>query len=134
MHFDLDWLFGDDGSTSDLRQLKTHMRSVEQRARRNRSAARRGELKLEQGLTRVAMVVRAMADLCIARGIFTSEQLLAQLSDADLADGVQDGGLDPELAIPGSHRLVNLPSLDPSVVKRTPRSSALRKKKPGRRR
>lgn len=132
MKLDLDRLFGDDWATSDLAQSRPQLRSVEMRARRNRNSARRGELKLEQGVMRVAMVVRAMADLCIARGIFTSEQLLAQLAEADLADGVQDDGLDPKLAVPGSQRLVSLPSLDPAVVKRKPRSFPTRGRKPGR--
>lgn len=133
MNWNLDWLFGDDWASSDFSRIKAELRSAELRTRRNRNAARRGQLELEQGLARVALVVRAMADLCIARGIFTSEQLLAQLSEADLADGVQDGGLDPKLVIPGSQRLVQLPHLDPSVVKRKSRSPEARKKKnPGR--
>jgi len=88
------------------------LRELEQRTRelalvsahRRTQSARRLE-EVERDLARVALVVRAIADLAIARGLFTNVQLRAQFDAADFADGVFDAALDPKLVAPQSGRV-----------------------------
>ncbi len=72
-------------------------------AHRRAQASRRIEA-LEHDLARVALVVRAIADLAIAKGLFTDAELRRQFDEADFADGVFDAELDPKLVAPGTGR------------------------------
>lgn len=87
-----------------IRQLEQRTRELSLvSAHRRAQTARRVEV-LERDLARVALVVRALADLAIERGLFTHDQLRAQFDQADFADGVFDSGLDPKLVAPGTTR------------------------------
>ena len=87
-----------------IRQLEQRTRELSLvSAHRRAQAARRIEV-LERDLARVALVVRALADLAIERGLFTHDQLRQQFDQADFADGVFDSGLDPQLVAPGATR------------------------------
>lgn len=88
---------------------------LEERERRRRSRRRRQRLAdqqrlevLEDQLARVAMLARGLADACLAKGVFTREDLARFLIEADLADGVEDGGLDPSVALPGEEMPADL--------------------------
>lgn len=83
------------------------------RERQQRRSDRQRVEDLESELARVTMLARALAQACLARGVLTREELSAALVAADLADGVQDGGLDPEVALPGESRAADLEPLDP---------------------
>ena len=66
--------------------------------RRTQTARRIAEL--ERDLGRVALVVRAVVELSLERGLFTDAQLRRKFDEADLADGVFDASLDPKLVAP----------------------------------
>jgi hypothetical protein len=59
-------------------------------------------------LARVTLVARTLADLCIAKGLITSEEFARQLVKTDFADGA----LESKLAEPGERRLAQLEPLD----------------------
>jgi hypothetical protein len=69
------------------------------------AAASRADLidrvdELEADLARVCLLLKALTDLCIARGVCTAEQLAAAIDATDLLDGVADGKLDPSVMRP----------------------------------
>ncbi len=119
---------------SYIDELDARITSANLRSARVRGASRRRAEQLETGLWRVSMAVRALADLCIAKGLFTADEFAQQLKDADFADGALDGGLDPELVEPGKRRLARLEPL-PSVTRAAaPRRSPARSKTRAKRR
>jgi len=79
--------------------------------RRLSRAEQRVEL-LEEALARVAMLARALAETCLAKGVLTREELEQALLEADLSDGEQDGGLDPSVVLPGEDKPADLHPLD----------------------
>ncbi len=82
-----------------------------QRLRQRRADQQRLEA-LEDHLARVAMLARGLADACLAKGVFTKEELARFLLEADLADGVEDGGLDPSVVLPGEEDHADLRPLE----------------------
>ncbi|MFM7298236.1 MAG: hypothetical protein ACKO4Q_13580 [Planctomycetota bacterium] len=87
-----------------LRELEQRTRELALVSAHRRTQTARKLEEVERDLARVALVVRAIADLAIARGLFTDAQLRAQFDSADFADGVFDAALDPKLVAPGSGR------------------------------
>lgn len=59
---------------------------------------------LERDLGRVALVTRALADVCVAKGLFTQEQLVRQIHDVDALDGVLDQRLSADVVLPGQSK------------------------------
>lgn len=57
---------------------------------------------LEDDLGRVALLARALAQLCLRQGILKAEDLKNMLLEVDLADGVADRRLDPKAVMPGA--------------------------------
>lgn len=111
----VDLVFGPEWKALRELEHKTQRLSLVSAHRRAQTARRVQEL--ERDLARVALVVRAIADLCIARGLFTAEQLRSQFDHADFADGVFDQALDPKLVAPGATRAGRLPLPKPRVAK-----------------
>lgn len=87
-----------------LRALEQSTRELALVSAHRRTQTARKVEELERDLARVALVVRAIADLAIERGLFTDAQLRAQFDQADFADGVFDAALDPKLVAPGTGR------------------------------
>ncbi|MBM3987163.1 MAG: hypothetical protein FJ294_04285 [Planctomycetes bacterium] len=87
-----------------LRALEQRTRELALVSAHRRTQSVRRLKEVERDLARVALVVRAIADLAIARGLFTDMQLRAQFDRADFADGVFDAALDPKLVAPQSGR------------------------------
>jgi hypothetical protein len=117
--------------------LMARIRSIEERHRnlrrrlvanaiRGQSAAQTLQ-SIDDDLRRVALVVRGVTELCVAKGIFTREELEAALLEVDLADGVGDARLDPKVCKPGETKLAELEPADASA------KPIVRKKRPGRR-
>lgn len=103
-------------------------------AQRRSGSRRRVELgarvdELELDLMRVTLVARTLADLCIAKGLVTDDEFVAQLRETDFADGVADDGLDPKLARPGQRRLAQLEPVDEASTPLRPTKPIVRKKK-----
>lgn len=87
-----------------IRELEQRTRELALVSAHRRTQAVRKLEELERDLARVALVVRAIADLAIEKGLFTDAQLRAQFDQADFADGVFDAALDPKLVAPGTGR------------------------------
>jgi hypothetical protein len=85
---------------------------ISRRLRSQYKGQKEREAALEQALGRVAMLARALAELGLAKGAFTREELERALVEADLADGEGDGVLDADVALPGEGRTVDLEPLD----------------------
>jgi hypothetical protein len=117
--------------------LMARIRSIEERHRilRRRlmtnairgQAAARTQQSIDDDLRRVALVVRGVTELCVAKGVFTHDELEAALLEADLADGVGDARLDPKVCKPGETKLAELEPADASA------KPIVRRKRPGRR-
>jgi len=56
---------------------------------------------LERDLGRVALATRALADLCIAKGLFTQEEFVQRVNDVDALDGIVDQRLGARRVMPG---------------------------------
>ena len=87
------------------RDLRTRLESLRvERTNRMRQAQAR-VLQLEEDVARVALLSRALAELCLKKGLFTKRELAEQLVATDIVDGALDFGLDPALTLPGEERL-----------------------------
>ena len=71
-----------------------------------RKRGREGERirELERDVARLALLARALADVCLRKGLIRADELEQQLAETDFADGVFDAALDPKLVKPGSTR------------------------------
>ena len=96
----------------ELNQMEERERRRRQQQRRWRRADHERIQELEDQLARVAMLARGLADACLAKGVLTREELAHFLLEADLADGAQDGGLDPSVALPGEDKPADLRPLE----------------------
>ena len=56
--------------------------------------------QLEDDLGRTLLLVHALAESCIAKGVLSREEIAQMGKKVDLADGVADGKLDPERVRP----------------------------------
>lgn len=65
------------------------------------SSARRMNA-LEADLAHLALIVRALGDVILAKGVATPSDLEAALAAADVLDGASDQRLSPKLAKPGT--------------------------------
>ena len=105
------WLFTDWFTASELdevdRRLELH-RKRQTETRRNISAQETRIAELERNLGRVALLSRALAEACLQAGVLNLDALKAKIVEVDLADGVEDGRLDPRVALPGEAMLANL--------------------------
>jgi hypothetical protein len=108
----------------EVDQLERRLESlfVHQRQGRKNDRARVEELELD--LARVALLARALADLCIAKGVLTQEELVRQLNEADLADGKQDQKLPAKVVMPGESK-----AADPETP-RAAKKDKLKRKRP----
>ena len=88
-----------------VRELRARLEVVRvERANRMRQAQAR-VLQLEEDLARVALLSRALAELCLKKNLFSKRELAEQLVATDIADGALDFGLDPAFTLPGEERL-----------------------------
>jgi hypothetical protein len=83
--------------------------------------------ELEDDLGRVALLARALAEVCLQKGLMTREELGRMIEQVDMADGSLDGKLDPKVTLPGESKLAELEPLDPG---RAEASKTIRRKKP----
>ncbi len=93
-----------------IRELRARLEVVRvERANRMRQAQAR-VLQLEEDVARVALLSRALAELCLKKGVFTKRELAEQLVATDIVDGALDFGLDPALTLPGEEQLQQRPA------------------------
>ena len=107
-----------------VRELRTRLEAVRVERTNRMRQARARVLQLEEDVARVALLSRAVAELCLKKGLFTKRELAEQLVATDIADGALDFGLDPAFTLPGEERL-----RDPLPVrrKRTPARKSKRR-------
>ena len=74
----------------------------------NRAKAGQSPSQLDASIGRIALLARATAELCMAKGIFTEAELRQRLTEVDMADGAEDGRLDPDVVMPGETKLADL--------------------------
>lgn len=95
----MDWtryLFHDFWTARELDRIDGQMRRKIFADNRLRVALRERVKELEEDLARVALLTKALADVCVAKGLLTRDEIAAMIAKADLADGVADGKLDPK--------------------------------------
>jgi len=112
-------------TTADLDDLEARLRIHGTFERRARVLTKTGLARLEADLARVALLLRTLADLSLAKGLVTKEELARHLLAADLADGVQDERLDPRAVMPGESK----PAEPKQVVPRPERRPRQRKRR-----
>jgi hypothetical protein len=98
---------------SDVEQLEQRLGKSLTSARKSRVSHGRRIRELESGLGRVALLARSLAELCLAKGLITAEELRAQMLATDMEDGAGDGRLDPQVAHPGESKLADLEPIRP---------------------
>lgn len=91
-------------AAEQAKDLEQRLAKAVQHNRERRVAERERIAELEGDIARVALLARALAELCLRKGVLTHEELVKQLAETDFADGVFDAALDPQLVEPGKHR------------------------------
>lgn len=84
-----------------------HRESIDTRIKRMRArtADARADVvdrvaTLEDNLGRVLLLLSALSETCISKGVVTREELAAMAEQVDLDDGIADGKLDPTILRP----------------------------------
>jgi hypothetical protein len=97
----------------EIDELKSQLRSLRRLQRQKRLSQEQRIAALENGLGRVALLARALAELLLEKGLVTRQELRARLLAVDAADGATDERLDPEVLLPGESKLAELEPLHP---------------------
>jgi len=86
--------------TSQIDRLDAKVRQI----RLHESASRGRDMDrfeiLEDDLARMALLVHALSEACVRKGVLTREEITAMIEEVDLADGQADGKLDPAVMRP----------------------------------
>jgi hypothetical protein len=93
-------LFRDFFPAQELNRLDAAMERRRSRAAAERIDLRAHILEVEDDLARLALVVHALAETCLKKGVLTREEIAAMMAKVDLLDGVADGKLDPSVMRP----------------------------------
>jgi hypothetical protein len=56
--------------------------------------------QLEDDLGRMLLLIQALAESCIEKGVLSREEIAQMAENVDLVDGVADGKLDPQIIRP----------------------------------
>ena len=60
--------------------------------------------QLEGDLARAVLLIHTLAEACIAKGVFTRNEIAQAAAETDLLDGTADGKLDPAAVRPRQKR------------------------------
>ena len=96
------WLFNDWYTAHELDELERRQDLVQKSARESRQELRDQIRDARSDMAALALLTRSLAELCLARGVLTRDELKQRMLELDIIDGRADGGLDPKLAVPGS--------------------------------
>ena len=114
----LDFLLYNYITTKELNALDVKLSVVRSEGRSAKLSTKARIEELEADLGRVALLARSLADLCLARGLVTREELAALLLQADLADGKRDERLQAKVVMPGESKPADPdPAEDPRARK-----------------
>ena len=117
--------FACDSMREDRRTIQSKLNArVAARLSSARTSAQHAR-ELEHSLWRVALLARALAEVCLKKGLLSESELGAMLAEVDMADGVGDGILDPWVVMPGESKLADLKAHPPPPprVRKQPRRS-----------
>src|SRR5688572_21527763 len=109
------YMLASKSSRDDERAVDARIKAMRTaRLRHAKTAADRAR-ELEDDLGRVALLARALAEVCIRKGLMTEAEVGQVLKEVDLADGSADGKLDPSVLLPGESKLADLEPHRPPV-------------------
>src|SRR5438876_9041771 len=74
-----------------LRDDLSNERAIRSAHRRMEVGARARVARLEDELGRVSLLAFALSELCLAKGVITTDELRERMRAIDVADGVEDG-------------------------------------------
>lgn len=88
--------------SSRLMDLKVE--GILKRARQRRQTTEARVMELEDDLARTLLLVQSLAEVCIAKGLLSRDDIAEMARQVDLSDGVEDGKLDPQTIRPEDAR------------------------------
>jgi hypothetical protein len=96
------WLFNDWFTAAELDHVDARFDEAVHRndARHGRNEDVLRELRGDVG--RLALLTRALVELCVERGVLTRQQLKQKMLEIDLLDGRRDGRIAPGAAVDGA--------------------------------
>jgi hypothetical protein len=106
--------------TATQRQLEKGLAAAARDRIRDKAQLATRVEQLERDLGSVSLVARTLADLCLRKGVFSAEEFEAQFREADLADGVGDGRLDPKVVKPGEQQFAQLTPITDKTPRKLP--------------
>ena len=112
----MDWIHYLNEGTLAGRLARLEKRNSEMARRLGRSGRVTAKM-LQDDLGRMALLLRSVTELCIEKGVFSDGELARKLEQVDIADGVTDGRLDPDVVMPGEEQLADLQPL-PMIKKK----------------
>jgi hypothetical protein len=119
----------DRGVAYELQRVNDRIRTARRRSAKSRPRHVERLEELHRDVAKLALIVRALGELAIRKGLVTEAELDRELYQSDFADGVLDGELDPELARPGATRQARLNAL--GAAAKRPRVAPVARKKRG---
>ena len=91
-----DFIFKEQVTPRRIRKIEADLLHKSRADRNSRIRANERIEALEEDLGRAALVLRALMEACVKKGVVTPDELLLLMKQADLADGAADGKLDPK--------------------------------------
>lgn len=91
-------------TAQEFNRLEETLALQRSRDRRLHASAEDRLAALEADLGRVALLARALAELCLQKNVVSREELVQLLLTADLADGKADGKLQAKVVMPGESK------------------------------
>ncbi len=98
------YLFHDYFTARSLNQLDATAERRRRQASSQRIDIRSRCSELEDDVGRLALLVHALAEACVRKGVLWREEIAAMVTEVDLLDGVADGKLDPAVLRPGDQQ------------------------------
>jgi hypothetical protein len=87
------YLLHDYYTAKELDRIDDHMRRIRSSSTRSAGDARERIEELEDDLGRLTLLVHAMAEACVRKGVLSRDEIMAVADEIDLLDGTADGKL-----------------------------------------
>jgi hypothetical protein len=82
-------------TAKELDRIDDHLRRIRSSTARSAGAVHDRTEELEDDLGRLTLLVHALAEACVRKGVLSREEISAMASEIDLLDGCADGKLAP---------------------------------------
>ena len=89
------YLFHDFFTAKELNRIDANAERRRRLASTERIGIRQRFTDTEDDVGRLALLVHALAEACVRKGVLTREEIAAMVAEVDLLDGAKDGKLDP---------------------------------------